>query len=250
MINDPLFHSRDEVQVLSGVYIHEHFRVAEIISVISSEYKNIDKYLKDLVLFNKSNSAPYHNFYHSCVVLRSCYLIRFSKEYLDIIKDPEHTRALFCAAIFHDFNHSQGLHSDDKNIQESIDSWKKSALRENESVDFINLVAYLIRYTQFPYSVETIDWTFDENKHVPIDLLKAILRDSDLSQICTDNYFSQNVIGLSKELNLPIKEFLQSQLSFIENVRWQTKVAHSFFDRYLRYRVIPELEMFIKLTND
>lgn len=172
----------------------------------------LDKYLSILIKKNKSNNAPYHNMYHSLCVMKNVYNISKS-----IKLDKEDIRKLCIAAIFHDFNHSQGKLKDDKNIKESIDNYFKYT-KETKDVDYD--VVNIIESTQYPYVIEDKD----------LNILQKVIRDADMMQMLEDNYIQQVLIGLATEMNVNITDFISMQEKFFSNLKFHTKFAKNKFD--------------------
>lgn len=209
---------------------------------------NCKDFLSYVVLHNKSNSAPYHNLYHTFTVTSNALKIFFDyhigevtlgvNNYDKLDKSEtdvrgftllDRARHLYVAALFHDFNHTAGKAKDSFNIAIACDALSDCMSNmklqpnfyflnkpdiEQEITGFYQAVTRLIKGTQFPYTYPPED---------DVDL--AMLRDADLSQIATDNYFQQNVIGLSTELDKPLLTFIDNQISFLKSVNFNTTYA-------------------------
>lgn len=150
--------------------------------------------------------------------------------------------------MLHDFNHSQGLHPDKENVAVSIREWVRIA-SPLESTEFINKVSSIISYTEYPYDPDTVGVEYNPDIHDTDTYLKMILRDADLSQICTDNFLQQNVLGLSKELNIPLRQFLLGQWQFVKDLKWHTPQAKKLYDKYMQNNIMSELKFIIQLTD-
>lgn len=148
---------------------------------IIKKYK-LEDYFKILITENKGNNNPYHNFYHTCCVIKNCYFIAKSENIYD-----KKIRLILIAATFHDFNHSGGKLSDDKNVKIAIDSFKKYT-KESEADNFY--IENIIKSTQFPY-----------NKNDKLSISQKVIRDADILQRFEENWMQQYIFGLNKELN-------------------------------------------------
>lgn len=199
------------------------FSMLEFIKL--AEKYDFAKYLKFIINHNKSNMAPYHNFYHTqMVVINSNFIIK--NEDQSDCHSHDSIRELLIASLFHDFNHSQGLHKDKYNVQNSIDSFIdiSNRVEDKENSDFENFqnnVSFLIKSTEYPY-------VFPDQDNLPLRV--KVIRDADLCQVFTDNSFHQNVMGLSKELGIPIEVFIKDQLKFLDNLKFYTNYCIEKYD--------------------
>ena len=119
------------------------------------KFINDNKLLKEAFNYTISNNnslvAPYHNQSH---IMNMCNTI--TEIYLNDIKISENEyKLLILAALFHDFNHSQGKLSDDKNIEIALRGFETFI----NQIDFIlsddfDTVIGLIKTTQYPYAIE------------------------------------------------------------------------------------------------
>lgn len=172
-----------------------------------------EDFLAYFIKNNKSNLAPYHNLYHTFNFINNAFQIYKDYENELTLNDA---KALFIASLFHDFNHTAGLAKDKFNIFIAIEGLEDVAKKfvnfndENEKEVF-KTARILIRSTEFPYNAESAL------------LLVNIMRDADMSQIVTDNFLQQNVLGLSKELNIPLEKFIDNQITFLQNVSFKTE---------------------------
>ncbi len=174
---------------------------------IIKKYK-LDDYLKTVLTESKSNNAPYHNINHVLCMVKNTYIIG-QVEGLG----KNEIRTLVISALFHDFNHSEGKKSDDENIKTAIKAVKKYILEKDKDIedDIINI----IKATEYPYVIEDKD----------LDMSQKVIRDSDMLQTLEDNFVHQILFGLSKELGIEFKKFLDIQLNFIDNLKLYTKSA-------------------------
>jgi HD superfamily phosphodiesterase len=169
---------------------------------------NLDDYLSILLKHNTANNAAYHNFYHTLCVVKNALDIMV---YEGFTKDQE--RMVLLACLFHDFNHSQGKLSDDKNVEIAIDSFLKYS-KETEEIN--NEIVNIIKATQYPYIIP------DEE----LNIYQKIIRDADLMQIFSDNYFQQNIISLGTiEMNKSLEDSIDLSLNFYKNLKFHTNFA-------------------------
>jgi hypothetical protein len=145
---------------------------------LEAEFNYIRKY-------NKSNKLPYHNLGHALQVMYAVEKIFWtihSKSDANLIK----CRNMLIAALFHDFNHSGGKHSDDVNINRAIDGLEEFSKYTGSDI-CVEIYSY-IEATQFPYvNVLNIDKIY-------ID----IMRDADLTQLTVPEY-EKYALGLIDE---------------------------------------------------
>lgn len=175
---------------------------------IIGKYDYLQKALKYIIENSSSNDLPYHNLNHLITVMKYCH------EGLVFIgaKDESIYKLLLVSALFHDVNHSGGKLSDDKNIELA----KKSLIDfvESESMDIDLDDAFgILDATQYPYVIESSELT----------TLQSIIRDSDLMQIYEYNWLQQNILGLAKELNISIVDFLPGQKKFMDSAVFNTQ---------------------------
>ncbi|MFM2395252.1 MAG: hypothetical protein RLZZ546_3235 [Bacteroidota bacterium] len=164
----------------------------------------LEKHLSNLLNDNKANNAPYHNLNHTLCVIKNVYYIANQENCI-----KKEITTLVLAAIYHDFNHSQGAKKDDENIKEAIKALKKYVEDNTDTIE------ELIKATQYPYVIEDKD----------LSPLQKIIKDADVMQIFEDNYIQQVILGLSTELKMSVKDFLGMQSKFLDNLKYYTKAA-------------------------
>jgi len=151
--------------------------------------------------------APYHNFNHTMVVTEN---VIHAAHYYD---KPE--QDLVCAALWHDFNHTQGRQVDKINVQYAKDEfliWWKSTKNKYVEINPINVLK-IIDATQYNgmeqgYEIPAADLTLEQK----------IIRDADLLQYLEKNRISQVYLGLSFEMNVSLIELLQNAPKFINSI--------------------------------
>lgn len=138
---------------------------------------------------NKSNSLPYLGIDHLFSVYKQCIKILNNIEQRDFLKQKE----LLISALFHDCDHSGGKLSDFNNIQNAIkcvETFNIICKESNIELD-IEFIKYLIRCTEFPYTVEDSRLTIEAK----------ILRDADLCYLFDDLSIVKLYTGLRNEFN-------------------------------------------------
>lgn len=175
---------------------------------IINKYDYLKKAFKYVVLNNKSNGAPYHNLNHLLTVTKGVY---DGMQFEGLGKDKK-IKEMFVAAMFHDFNHSAGKKTDDKNIADAKKGIKEFADAESIELD-LDFIGKVLDATQFPYVIEKKD----------LDKYQSIIRDADIIQVMMYNWIHQSVFGLSQELKMNFVDFIQSQKKFVANAEFNTE---------------------------
>lgn len=158
---------------------------------------------------------PYHNINHLLTVLKYCdYIAEGEGVYYD------QRLPLWLAALFHDVNHSGGELSDDINIKNARNAFMKFADQEDLDIELIKEVGAIINATEFPYASAL--------PHSNISKLQTIIRDADLMQQFESNWIYQATLGLAKENNIPVEEFIPRQRIFLEDIKFLTETARKF----------------------
>jgi hypothetical protein len=174
-------------------------------------YNNIIEYIKE---YNPSGDAPYHNNEHMITVYNFC---------KDISNNIEHTDNLnlLVAALFHDFDHSMGKEKDNVNVERAIEAFSDYYNNELTHTDINkDKVIDIIKITEYPYTIKNSELNTDQK----------IIRDADLLQGSVDNWYDFIVIGLSKEMNIPIGAVLKEGLiKFRENIEYNFDYSREVF---------------------
>ena len=158
-----------------------------------------------LIENNNSNYAPYHGIRHTLHVAEAAHNIYWKKlhnecdlcdcddcQWEDFYSTGEE---LVIAALFHDFEHSQGRFQDKKNVDLAINHMRTYFLSHTSSSDKrIKRIEDIIRATEYPYSEE-----------YNINSLSEIIRDADLSQSASDDFLFF-VMGLMQEINSSMRD--------------------------------------------
>lgn len=199
---------KNKMMILAGLAEAMNFGKKDLSVIeIISKYDYLKKAFKHVVLHNESNGAPYHNLNHLLTVLKAVYDCMHSEGHGKDLMMKE----MLLAAIFHDFNHSAGKKTDDKNITEAKKAIKKFVEDEKIEVD-INFINNVLDATQYPYVIE-------KDK---LDFYQSVIRDADIVQVLKYNWIHQSVFGLSQELNMSFIDFIQAQKKFLESTEFNT----------------------------
>lgn len=182
---------------------------------IIENYDSLKPSFKFIVDNNIANCAPFHNIGHLLCVLSRTYggAVYHEIKYSEMVE-------LMLAALWHDYGHSQGEKDDIHNVAVARDAVTKF-LVENpiDGIDH-NIVADIIRTTQFPYVEKGED----------LNLRNAILRDADLMVCLEDDWIQTLMFGLCKELDRNMAEMITGQTDFLGSVEMATdwgKYVHS-----------------------
>lgn len=166
-----------------------------------------------------SNFAPYHSLAHCLTVVKWCGRLA------SLLNLPEsEEKPLILAALFHDFNHTEGHEEDSVNIARALDGLNAFCDLHDIDSEIRDAAIANIRVTQFPFVFE------------PTTLAQKIIRDADIMQSLEPNRVEVLVEGLRKELEVKFKrkisrsEFCENQVSFLEDIKLYTTPARVIFD--------------------
>ncbi len=191
------------------------------------EYR-LDDYLDILLSENPSNNRPYHNLYHILCVVDFCYKIGRN---CGLTKYE--LRTLMLAAIFHDFGYYSKI--DAENIKRAIEFFN---IYSHESQHTNDKVIKIIQATQYPYIIS-------DNE---LNLSQKVIRDSDLLQWTKKNFIEQVILGLSKEMEIPIDKFIEGQTKFMLGLKFYTEMGQEIYDENIDKK-IKEVEEYKKNKN-
>ena len=195
---------KNKMSKLAGLSGDKNLSIMEIIE----KFDYLKVVFKYIVNNNTSNDAPYHNLNHLMTVTRAVY----EGMNAEGLGDESLMKEMLIAAFFHDFKHSAGKLSDDKNIENAKKGLKKFLEEENIDADF-EFMENIIDATQYPYVIEEAD----------LNEYQKIIRDADLMQVIQYNSVHQCIHGLSEELGIPFEKFIESQKKFIDGAKFNTK---------------------------
>lgn len=161
---------------------------------------------------NPGKFNPYHNNFHleniAEIILSH---LPFS------IETIEFRTKIITAALFHDFDHSGGkLKNDDENIVFALNGYYFYCQSNNIEID--NDVIGLIECTRYPYKSDGSD----------LSEMQKILRDADILQgMFCQNYINGVIRALAEESGFSFEKMLESQETFLTNIKFLTKWASS-----------------------
>jgi hypothetical protein len=192
--------------------------------------KSIIKYH---IEFNTALNASYHNFYHTLTVTENIIELCEVYELKEI-----NIKHLIIAGLFHDFGHSKGKYNDAYNIK--IAKFYLSEWLSINKIEGIHkeTIEQIIDATQYPYVIKSEDLT----------IFQMIIRDADLCQLFQSNRIQHVYIGLATELNLTLKQILEGQLHFLENIKPCTIWFAKNFD-IEKSNIIREVNLLLECIN-
>ena len=210
--------------------------ITEILNIIEDykfiEEKDLGTVIRWLLENNPSQALPYHNFNHSLYV---AYYTYTAYHYERNARPP---KELIIAALFHDFGHSGGLCTDDKNIEIAVEGFYRYYYWQRERYKLITrsaskTVEALIRATEYPHKE-----TPDLNSYI------KCLRDADMMQNCNDTLLG-NFVGIKHEMfrGMPYPEYTEKTLEFLRGIRYETEYGKNVGVPLL-VRAIEQMERF------
>lgn len=200
---------------------------------IFKKYDFLGKALNYVIKNSDSLYAPYHNLNHNLTITLFCYYIGKSEK-----MNEKETKELLLAAIFHDFNHTQGKEKDDTNIKKAKEGVKKFIEENKIDVD-LQSINKILDATEFPYKID------DKN----LNLQQAIIRDADMAQTFEPIRLQSNILGLAKEMNESYSKHLEGQKKFFENLKLRTKMGNELKKKYKK-EIEDELDYLMKIDKD
>lgn len=198
----------------------EQFRLAQLgrfaLEIVSKRL-GIDRHL-EYFFKNNNTTAEYHSNYHSiCVALNVYEGCCF--EGLSLSE----TRTSVLAGIFHDFNHSGGTMTDDKNIDRAIIGLTAAVTRQTSlTEEEFSQTVQTLKITKYPYEKD------------PVTPMEQIIRDADLMQPYeeADWILKNQYLGLKTEIErargvkFTVEEYAKGQRQWLdENVVWHSSWA-------------------------
>ena len=194
--------------------------------VNENEIDTIFNDVKDYISKNNKTDNAYHNNKHMIDVFNNAMTL-FNEYKNEFNLTPDDKLHLGLAALFHDFNHSGGKLKDSENIELALAALKEY-LDEVNKPALYNDVKHIIIATEFPHN--------DINP----DILQKIIRDADTMGGITGDWMSV-VKSLATELNKSLEEFIPSQISFLQSVKYNTDYCNQLLANN-KESIIKELE--------
>lgn len=178
------------------------------------EYPGDLKHYFRLLFHSNGSFNHYHNFRHGVHVLCQGYeavsFCEFNKAH-----NPRSFRALFIALLMHDYSHNGVMGDDHDTVAYTLFCLEKKLWAEDYEI-WPEIRDY-IAITEYPY-----------RKLAPT-LGGKIMRDADRSQIFSDVWLQQSLLGLSREMGVSILEMLHHQEKFINELVFETTWADEKF---------------------
>lgn len=211
-----------------------------------SQFKWAREIIKLHIEENSAKLAPYHNTNHNFVVAENVW-----KAALYYGINPYN---LICAALWHDFNHSQGKLPDAENVKIAIKRfmvWWYSTTDidtpKGESPASIYpeinpaIVAHIITATEYDkgYKIPATD----------LSLEQQIIRDCDLLQYAEKNRFGQVYLGLSQEMNVPMLQLVRNAPTFINSIVPNTEWFASQW-LHIKTEILEEFKVIEKILTE
>lgn len=211
--------------------------LSDIINNTEGLYHGDLKYYFKCLFNSRGANNPFHGIRHSCDVFIKCH--DAIKYYIEAGRPTDlwTNRALLISALFHDFNHPGRAGNDDLNLQFAIRALKKSVLPEDDRI--IDVASKYISLTEF-----------GPDGHVwPAYTIEAqILRDADISQVCSQAWIRLVLFGLSAEMGLSPEQMLKMQSEFLGKVSFETEWARVRFGNAIKEK-IAEAEELVKILS-
>jgi hypothetical protein len=199
---------------------------------VFEKYDFLGKALNYIIKNSSSLYAPYHNLNHNITVTVFAYYIGKSEKL-----NKKEMEELLLAAIFHDFNHTEGKEKDDVNIKKAKEGIRKFVEKEKIKID-LDAVNKILDATQFPYII-------DEKE---LNKQQQIIRDSDMTQMFDPTRFQHSVLGLQKEMGITYDKHLEGQEKFLKNLEFRTKLGKELKKKYWK-EIMEELGYLIKINK-
>jgi len=167
---------------------------------------------KKYITENNITENHYHNNKHMLDVFKNSMMLfnEYKDEYELKIIDKV---CLGLAALFHDYNHSGGKLKDDENIEIALDELEK----------YLNIIDKNYLYSDIEKIIKVTEYP---HKDVDLDILQKIIRDADTIGGVIEGWESV-VKSLAKEYNKSLKDFIPTQIKFIENVKFNTDYCNN-----------------------
>lgn len=166
--------------------------------------------------------APYHGLRHMLHTTFLCYsaLLYYHEVGFRIARG----RKLMIAASFHDYDHLAGkAKTDQENIDRAIAGVHKH-IHNDDSENLIDIV-HLISSTHYPH------------KGPAENIYQAILRDADKAQAFSTGWIHQIGVGLANEMGLSMREMLEKQVTFLNNLKFESNWGNFMFAEHIPAKI-------------
>ena len=195
-------------------------------AVIASN-RDLKNYYKWYLTYCNSLCVPYHNLNHTLGMMYHILCIynesqKKEHEYGFRLTEQD-LYILMTSALFHDYNHSAGVHPDSVNVataKAGLNRCLREFLVADETTEsLIKICEQNIDATQFPYVIKDED----------LNLYQRILRECDLLVSLYDDYFTHAVMGLYYEMKpqTELIDFVASNMQFLNDSFKNFKLVYS-----------------------
>lgn len=218
---------KEELKIFYAVKDYRLAQLREDALWVIAEQLGLVNYLQYFFEHNKS-TAEYHNNYHAiCVALNCCEGALHQK-----LSDSE-VKTTVLAGIFHDFNHSGGTETDDKNIERAVRGLSSAYITQIPEQLSGKTKTYLTS-DEFTQTIQTLAVTKYPYEKSPVTIMQMIIRDADLMQPYEQDklVLKKQYVGLHTEIErtYPMKfteqEFANGQQAWLDqNVKWHSTWA-------------------------
>jgi hypothetical protein len=163
---------------------------------------------------NPARDLPYHNLFHAQCMIENCY---DGAQYHNLPYSD--TKLLLFAALFHDFDHSGGLHPDSTNIKRALRGIYIYTREQPAPI-----IKACVCCTEYPFVVE------------PFTIEQRIIRDADLMQFRYPNWKEMIEVRLKQEMEVkfekPItpEEMFDGNQNFWRAAKFYTEWGKKTFD--------------------
>lgn len=224
-----------------------HLNTQRVNGVIGSN-ENLSCFWKWILENSTSLTLPYHNLRHTMEMIDLILSIyeksRKDVEYGFEVSD-EDLYVLLVSAMFHDFSHSGGVHSDSVNVETAIGGMERclqiflTANAETEAI--IQECSDIIKATQYPYVIDDRD----------LNIRQRIIRECDVLVAFYDDMTIQTIVGLMTEMRqTSYSDFVQKYMNFILESAQTFKIKFSI-DIVEKYgeELVKTMKSFISIFN-
>jgi hypothetical protein len=207
-----------------------------------------DSLLKEAFVYisknNTSNVAPYHNLKHMCEVMLKAYEIMRGDNFIGKSgfkwNSYMNYQPVLVAALFHDYNHSQGKENDSYNIKEAIKGFNAFVEQSDTTIfkEIKNEVVDIIKATEYPYVIPSSELSYGQK----------VIRDADLLVSIDDNFFFQNVFGLKEEMCVDsVEDMILGNIKFHENIKLECSYSKTAYKN--RWNIMDDLNTLKDIFN-
>lgn len=178
----------------------------------------------------RSNSCPYHGIDHLFEVFKMVHNIILNNTIYEY--DVNYKLELYIAALFHDYAHSGGVLTDDKNIINALEGLYLFH-QANPYFD-LSITTEIIKATEYPYSIKDEDIKLFEQR---------LIRDADMCYLFDDLSVVKLYYGLRVEFKKDLNEFYNNQYNFLNNVQFYNEYYNNLWNTSVKDIRLKELQL-------